>query len=113
MTTDKLQNALAFANADTHDGDVRAILNQAKSACRTLAGEAERLQRSMDSARQVAWLEGHVDSIARLAGRVRQIIAGHDQYMSAADELAEVQYVCNRAVAKLREAARAAESEVE
>jgi chromosome segregation ATPase len=43
-TTDKLENALAFAASDLHEGDVGAILMQAKVACQTLAAEIERLQ---------------------------------------------------------------------
>lgn len=36
-TTEDLTNALAFAAAESHDGDVRVVLAQAKAACRTLA----------------------------------------------------------------------------
>ena len=49
-TTDKLENALAFAASDLHEGDVGAILMQAKVACQTLANEIERLQNVNDAA---------------------------------------------------------------
>lgn len=45
MTTDDLENALAFADASRHEGSVPAILNQAKGACRTLAKEVRRLRK--------------------------------------------------------------------
>ena len=44
MSTDELDNAVAFANAIEHSGDPRACFVQAKAACRTLAREIERLQ---------------------------------------------------------------------
>ena len=43
-TTEKLDNALAFAWSDLHEGDRAVILMQAKAACRTLAAEVERLR---------------------------------------------------------------------
>jgi hypothetical protein len=46
MTTDLLENSLAFA-ATEHEGDPRVVLNQAKAACRTLAKEVERLNRRL------------------------------------------------------------------
>jgi len=42
-TTDQLENALAFAKSDKHEGEMRVILAQAKAACRTLTKEVERL----------------------------------------------------------------------
>ena len=47
MTTDDLTNALAFAAADGHGGDLRTIFNQSKRACRTLAAEIERLNQML------------------------------------------------------------------
>ena len=47
-TTDLLENALAFADADKHEGDLRIILHQAKSATVTLAAEVRRLQAIVD-----------------------------------------------------------------
>ena len=43
MTTDQLENAIAFAKSEKYDGDVQVILAQAKMACRTLTKEIERL----------------------------------------------------------------------
>ena len=48
MTTDILENALAFAASEEHSGDANVILNQALCACRTLAREVTRLQRDVD-----------------------------------------------------------------
>jgi hypothetical protein len=45
MTTDDLENALAFADARQHEGDMRVIVHQAKGACRTLAAEVRRLRK--------------------------------------------------------------------
>jgi hypothetical protein len=44
MTTDELEHAMAFAASETHAGDLRVILAQAKAACRTMAKEIERLR---------------------------------------------------------------------
>ncbi len=61
MTTDKLENALAFAGSDEHSGDLRTILGQAKGACRTLAKEIGRLHAVVDKQRTV--IVGLVDAI--------------------------------------------------
>lgn len=47
MTTDILENAIAFAKSESHEGDVRVILEQAKAACVTLAAELERLREEL------------------------------------------------------------------
>lgn len=47
MSTDALENALQFADAESHEGDVRVCLWQAKSASRTLATEVRRLQHEL------------------------------------------------------------------
>lgn len=47
MTTDILENALAFTAATEHEGDPRVILCQAKAACMTLAKDVERLNQRL------------------------------------------------------------------
>ena len=56
-TTDLLANALAFADADKHEGDLRGILNQAKAASMTLAAEVRRLQAIVD---ELPWTADNV-----------------------------------------------------
>lgn len=46
-STNELENAVAFTKADSHGGGVRMVFMQAKSACRTLLNEVERLNRKL------------------------------------------------------------------
>jgi len=48
MTTDQLENALEFANAIAHLGNLRECFLQSKKACRTLAAEVERLRETIN-----------------------------------------------------------------
>ncbi len=74
MTTDKLENALAFAASDEHSGDLRVILNQAKCACRTLAAELTRLRAALsETADGVTALPGMSVWIPTPDGRSEQL----------------------------------------
>lgn len=48
MTTDVLENALAFATSKEHTGDLHLLFHLARCACRTLAKEVERLTAIVD-----------------------------------------------------------------